>query len=138
MLLSRSLHHCANISFTDPGWWHDLHVRAQSRGLTRGRPRAVPLAGKHDPGESERASGGGGEKSGDAVFSLLLWVQSEVANGRAIRSSDFFERFAVFDPRRHKVSRWCLVDPEDIGDVRYYCITCTVLPVLPCRADKPM
>ena len=96
MLLTRSIHHCANVSFTDPAWWYDLFVAARAKGLARGKKTA---SGKGPEGPV----GQGEDPDLDPMVNLAHKVQREVEEGKAILPADFFERFAVFDSRRHKV-----------------------------------
>ena len=93
MLLTRSIHHCANVSFTDPAWWYDFLVVARAKGLTQGKK---PASGK---GPAEQAV----DPDLDPMVKLAQKVQREVEAGKAILPADFFDRFAVFDSRRHKV-----------------------------------
>jgi len=126
-LLTRALHFCANISFSDPGYWHEIMLEAAARGMTHGM-----LSEAAEEEEDETAEGpsrrekrdhgavgrvaeaallrpvgpeGGIEEGGDGgmdpIGQVLAAMAAQVEG--PLTPAVFFERFVVFDPRRNKV-----------------------------------
>ena len=126
-LLSRSLQLCANISFTDPGHWHDLlllrraaeasnaaathadgpsrseavHKAVPTRGLSQPLARSLPTSAGGDPEQQTVSPAGDG--GGDGRSALIAAFAREAAGGPLATPEAYFEHFAVFDPKRHKV-----------------------------------